>query len=180
MDRIERLIERTPILKNEYYKKCLKWASLSQANEVYGSILVKDNKILGEGRNRAVVHGCFKLEREIIQGLSNHAEVEALLDAIKKGYDVEGGDIYTAGYFDDEKRLFLHKEYTCVRCLPHMAKYGIKSIFIPTPEGWVERPFSEAKEEAHNFKNGTHKKRMRSAIKGYKVGDLKELVSYFD
>jgi len=168
MNRNEKIIQRIPILKDEYFRKCIQLAFNSKGEESYGSLLVKNDKIMGEGFNRATVHKKFKLERKIRQGYCNHAEVEALLDSIDNLYDVFYGDLYCAGYFLNEDRIFFQTKYTCTICPSHLEKYGIRNIFIPTPKGWFRRPLDEAKEEAKEFRGGTHKKRLEHCIKGYK------------
>ncbi len=174
MNRNEKILQKIPILKDEYFQRCLTLAFNSKGDERYGSILVKNEKIMGEGFNRATVHKKFKLERKIRQGYCNHAEVEALLDSLKKQYDVFLGDIYCAGYFKKEDKIFFQNEYTCTICPPHLETYGIKNIFLPTPEGWVKRPLDKAKEESKKFRMGTHKNRLIHSIKGYKFKNLEE------
>ncbi len=175
--KIEKLFDAAPILNDPIYRSCLILASESRSPEIYGSRVMKDNLFIGTGRNRAVVHRYFKLDREIVQGYSNHAEVEAVLDARREGWDVRGSDVYSAGYFRNEKQLFLHNLYTCSVCIPYLERLGIKNIYIPTPERWVKRPIEEAKEEAKWFKGDSHRRRLQVSMKGFKVDDFKGLVN---
>lgn len=171
-------MENPKIFSDKYYLHCLDLAKTSKGSERYGSLLIQNNKIIGEGHNRAIVHKYFKLERILRQGYANHAEIEALNQALFKEEEVEGSDIYCAGYFPDLKELFFHEEYTCTKCTPHLEKYGIKNIFLPTPSGWVKRPFKEAKEEAKKYQKGTgtHEKRINSSIRGHNFEDLLKII----
>ena len=96
-------IIRPPILDDERFLYCISLANLSKndrrSDTRIGSSLEKGKGVIGSGRNRAISHPKFRLERIIRQGWNNHAEIEALNDALDKGFSPEGGDLYTAGYF---------------------------------------------------------------------------------
>ena len=123
-------IIRPPILDDEKFICCISLATLckndKRSDERHGSILVKGDEIIGSGRNRAIAHPTFRLERIIRQGQHNHAPIEALNDALDKGLSPEGGDLYEAGYFFASGRLFLQEIYTCPICPPYLKKYGIE------------------------------------------------------
>lgn len=158
-------MELPKILQDEFYRKCINLATHSKGNERYGAILVLDNKIIGEGYNRAIVHPALKrLDRKIRQGMANHAEIEALNDALSKENKTENSEIYVAGYFPSSERLFFKTDYTCVKCIPHLITCGIQSISVPTPEGWRKKNVEEAYEEAKKFTHGTHQKRLEAMI----------------
>jgi hypothetical protein len=141
-----------------------------RSDERHGSILWKGNNIIGKGRNRAIAHPKFRLERIIRQGWDNHAEIEALNDALENGFLVEGGDVYTAGYFFRSGRLFLQRRYTCPVCPPYLKEYSIASINIPAPEGWVGKSVDQAMEEAKYFKGGNaYEKRQAACIGHYSI-----------
>ncbi len=162
-----------PMYADDYYIKCISLARMSKGHERYGSILVADGKIIGEGYNRAIAHPSFgRLERKIRQGMANHAEVEALNDALLKGFSTHGAEIYVAGYFPDSGRLFFHSEYTCVRCMPHMRNYGVACVCVPTPDYWVKRPLESAGDDARRYTNGTHTKRLDSVIGEFLITDM--------
>ncbi|HOW36959.1 MAG TPA: hypothetical protein PLK34_01805 [Candidatus Pacearchaeota archaeon] len=166
-------MEFPKIFDDEFYIKCINLATSSKGNERYGSILVLDSKIIGEGYNRAIVHPALeKLERRIRQGMANHAEIEALNDALFKGNKTENSDVYVAGYFPNSKRLFFKTEYTCVKCLPHLRNYEISNIYVPTPGGWIKKDLNEAYEEAKKFVNGTHQKRLEAMRGEFYISQL--------
>ena len=166
-------MELPKIFQDEFYRKCISLAVQSKGNERYGSILVLDNQIMGEGYNRAIVHPALqKLDRKIKQGMANHAEIEALNEALFKRNQTKNSELYVAGYFPDSKRLFFKTEYTCVKCIPHLIKYGVQNISVPAPEGWVKKEINKAYEEAKKFINGTHQKRLEVMIGEFYISQL--------
>jgi deoxycytidylate deaminase len=164
---------KTQIFKDIFYLECIRLAQQSKGNERYGSILVKDGEIIGKGFNRAIAHSSFgKLERKIKQGMANHAEIEALNDSLDNSKNVDGSDLYVAGYFPENNQLFFKKYYTCVKCLSHFKNYKIASIYVPTPEGWIKKDLEEATEEAQEFKQNTHKKRLKVILGNFFLSDI--------
>lgn len=170
------------IINNEYYKICIRNAKQSKAEgERYGAIIVKNGKILGEGYNRGIAHAKFKLDRILKQGYANHAEVEAMNDALTKGYDIDGSDIYVAGYFPKTGTLFFKTQFTCKLCIPYFKKFNIRHIFVPLPDRWNPRTIDECIEDSQLFKRGQiHQDRLKYLIGDYKIGLLKENVSQYD
>jgi len=146
------MIKNARIFSNPFYIDCLRMALTSKndkrQDQAFGAVLVNQGQIIGRGVNRAISHPRFKLERIIKQGWVNHAEVEALNDALVKQKNVEGGLIYVAGLFLALKLLFFQSEYTCVKCISPLRKYGIRGIMIPTPNGWIEKSIDEAETDA--------------------------------
>lgn len=170
-----RTTESPAIFSDPIYRQCLELAQSSKsAQERYGSLLIKDGYLLGSGYNRAIVHPSFpKLYRPIYQGYANHAEVEALNDGIMAGYDVDGAEIYVGGYFPKKDGLlFLHDEFTCRRCPPVLESYGITTINVPTPDGWVARTIHEAHAEAESYTGGTYNNRVESIIGLWTISNL--------
>lgn len=167
---------RAPILNNLFYVECIRLARLSKGDDQrYGSLLVKDGEIIGSGYNRAVAHFSFgKLKRVVYQGYSNHAEIEALNDALMKGLSVQSAEIYVGGYFPKENGLlFLKNEFTCLRCPPILTSYAISKINVPTPQGWISKNINEAMNEAESYKRGSiYKNRVRSVLGHWKITDL--------
>jgi len=172
----EKALAQPAILKNPFYKECIQLAMCSKsADQRYGSLLVKNGTILGRGYNRAVAHPSFgKLERVIYQGYSNHAEIEALNDAIAKGYDVKHAEIYVGGYFPKKNGLlFLKNEFTCLKCPPIIKSFAVTSINIPSPQGWLSKNPDEATDEARNYiSGGIYKNRLSSVLGQWTVNDL--------
>ena len=169
-------IQPAPILFDQIYLECIRLAQFSKgASQRYGSIVSKDGVILGRGYNRAVAHPSFgKLQREIYQGYSNHAEVEAVNDALANGKDVSGTEIFVGGYFPKQNGLlFLKNEFTCLRCPPILKSYGISVINVPTPGGWLQRDVDEAMTEAKAYTNGgTYKNRLLSVLGKWTIANL--------
>jgi hypothetical protein len=170
------------LFEDEYYLMCISLATLSKSGgERYGSILVKDGMIIGKGFNRAIAHRYIRLERKIKMGYANHAEIEAMNNAMDNGFDISGADLYCAGYFPLPHTGFslpnrLHIKdgavYTCVKCPPHMEKYGIARIVVPTPIGWSEMSMEAAARCAIDFKYSPHEKRISAVPTTYTLEDL--------
>lgn len=168
------------ILCDERYLYCISLANLSKndrrTGQRFGSILTKNGQIIGKGFNRAVNHPRFKLERVIRQGWVNHAEIEAINDALNRDYDVNDSELYVAGYFLESEQLFFQERYSCRRCPPIIEKYGIRinSIHIPTPDKWTRRTMREAWEEAKEFRGSAYDERRRECIGNYPIGLIKD------
>ena len=162
------------LANDELYLECIHLAMQSKGKEErYGSIVVKEGEVIGKGWNRAVSHPSFrqKLQRVIRQGWVNHAEIEAMNDALEHD-SIEDADIYVAGYFPQNGQLFFKRDYTCVRCPPHMKEYGIRNVYVPIPEEWLQKSISDAETEARKYINGTHEKRVRAVIRGYSIQSI--------
>jgi deoxycytidylate deaminase len=170
------LMATAPILTDPLYVGCITLAGQTKndhrCSEQYGSLLVKDGKVLGGGWNKCITHPQFRLERKIRQGWINHAEVEALNDVLDEKRNPRGATVYVAGFFCSTGRLFLHREYTCIRCISPLVEHGIESICIPAPEGWVTKPIAEALTDARLFTNGTGSKREQSCLGDYRIESI--------
>lgn len=177
------------IVKDPLFIRCLSLAALSKGTtERYGSLLVKDGEVLGQGYNRAIAHPSFgRLERILRMGYANHAEVEAMDQGLQSlGVDtLEGYDIYVGGYFpkpmedfEQPGRLFMKKGavFTCVRCIPYFERYNLRNIFVPTLNGWSSLAVAEAKEIAEEYKydgkDGTHTKRCAAQDGDFTISDV--------
>ena len=170
------------LFEDEYYLRCISLARLSKGQgERYGSLLVKDGHTIGMGYNRAIAHPSFHLERLIRMGQVNHAEIEAMNDALKVCDDLEGSDIYCAGYFpkpDDKFQKPNHlmirsgAYYTCFLCLPHMRKYKISSICVPTEIGWAQMTLDQASASAELFRDNRHEMRRKIVSTSYTLDDI--------
>jgi deoxycytidylate deaminase len=161
------------MFSDEHYLRCIRLAACSKGKERYGSIMIAEGRIIGEGYNQAIAHPAFgRLEREIRQGMANHAEIEAMNNALANGFCIEGSILYVAGYFPKTGLLFFKQDYTCVRCLPHLRNYGIESICIPSPEGWLAKTLEAAGDEAKKYTKGTHRKRLEAAVGEFFISEL--------
>jgi len=136
----------------------------SGATERYGSVLVKDGRILGQGRTRAIANKYFRLERRIRQGSYNHAEIEAMNDALANQHEIIGSEIYVAGFFPKIGRLFFKPIFTGKACSKHFVSYSIDTIYVPMPDGWVARTLEQACEEAKEFWGNSHEKRQERCV----------------
>jgi deoxycytidylate deaminase len=135
------------IFKNQIYQECIELSKNSKsANIRFGSLLVVDEQIVGQGWNRLVD------KSDIVRmGYANHAEVNAINDALKEDVDLAEGKIFVAGMFPDGS-YYLPREkiYTCEKCPKKLVDFGVSEVNIPQSDNWysmtVERAFETAKE----------------------------------
>ena len=169
------------ILANRFYLRCIELALQSKndkrQDQAFGAVLVKSGEIIGEGRNRAIVHPRFRLERIVRQGYVNHAEVEALNDALMQRRDVNGGLVYVAGFFMRNGFLFFQNKFTCKICISPLRKYLIEGIAVPTPNAWIERSLDEAEADARECNGSRYDHRQSVLIGNYSIGLAKEALA---
>lgn len=168
-----------PILSDPLYRECIRLAQLSRGeSQRYGARCVKDGVVIGSGYSRAIVHFSFgKLERIIRQGIRNHAEIEALNDALMNGSDVTGSELFVAGYFPKLHGLLnLKREYTCILCPPILKKYGVSRIYVPAPQGWIPKTIDQALAEGRKYKSSvkgeTENRRIAAVMGNWTLSDL--------
>ena len=151
------------ILDDDLYQRCISLAMRSRSgSERYGSLVIRDGEILGEGYNRAIAHPSFgRLERILRMGYANHAEVEAMDAALRAGHPLEGADVYVGGYFVETGALYVKSRahFSCTRCVPFFERYGIRQVVVPTPRGWEGMTLGEAAETARGFLGDTYGRR---------------------
>jgi hypothetical protein len=164
------------ILADSYYLRCISLALRSKGEERFGCLAVKNGEVIGEGFNRAIATPAFKLDRIIRQGYANHAEIEAMNDALSKGYDIRGCELFTAGYFPDLGRLEFTDQYNCMKCIPYMERYGIAGLNDPMPNGWVKKSLGLALAQAKVYTNGIHQKRINASIGNFSIDLYRELL----
>lgn len=161
-------MQNPEILGDEKYRECIGLVLRSKgARERYGAILIGEGEIIGRGYNRSIAHASFpgiRLKRVIRQGYANHAEVEAINDALLTGKSVEGAGVYVAGYFPSNGNLFLHDTFTCDRCAKIMSEWGVRAVYVPSMRGWIERPIAVALEEAGVLLRGMGKHESRISL----------------
>jgi hypothetical protein len=118
----------------------------------YGSLLLKDGVIIGRGYNHR--NNGIELIDMRKGNLGNHAEVHALDDALRGGFDVRGSTLYAAGYFPNTGLLFIREElsYSCEECPVYLQDYGVVEIRVPLLTGWGELRIYDALSYARKFK----------------------------
>jgi hypothetical protein len=140
---------------DRYAKECLVLAGQCKTNVGFGAVFVKNNKILGKGRNRLATDK----DRLMIPrtDYAIHAEQSAILDAIENGYDVRNGHIYVLGMCllgKNKGRLTTRTEkiFVCSKC-PHVfLKYNI-GVHIPHVSGWMKLSAEESLEIGNKVAN---------------------------
>ena len=140
---------------DRYGKVCLQFAKQCKTDVGFGAVFVKNNQILGMGRNRWATDEDRKSIPRTDYAI--HAEQSAILDAIKKGYDVPNGHVYVLGICLQGKNkgsLTTRTEriFVCSKC-PHVfLKYNI-SVHIPHISGWMKISAQESLEIGNRVAN---------------------------
>jgi hypothetical protein len=135
--------------QDEYGKICLRFAKQCRTEVGFGATFVDRNGYLaGVGRNRLATN----FDRRMIPhtDYAIHAEQSAILDAILKGYDIIGGQVFVLGLCLTGKakgKLTTRTEriFVCRKCPHVLTKYDI-SVNIPYITGWMNIPAKEAME----------------------------------
>lgn len=96
--------------KNQYaqfLQRCYELADIAKAKgeSPVGSVIVKDNKIIGEG---------YEMSRQL-HDITRHAEIVALLDALKKVPDISDAILFT-------------NVEPCILCAYAIRHYKIKEV----------------------------------------------------
>lgn len=168
------------LFDDPYFQRCIELSRLTDAPETHGALIEYGGTIIGEGRNRAIAHKDFKLDRVIRMGFSNHAEVEAMNDALMHGYSLKGTTIYVAGIMVNENNLlYIADHFSCVKCIPYMRKFGVSGVHVPTRSGWKYFDTDQAFETAQFFKKFTYEKRL-AEIKKHGVWTYEDYTAYLN
>ncbi len=113
-------------------KKVAETESLDEKHRT-GAVIVKNEKLLGQGANGSMLHKRWGCIRKLIKaptgklyGLcsgcspKNHAEQKAIATVLKAGERTEGADLYLWGHW-----------WCCQSCWAAMIKAGIKNVYLP-------------------------------------------------
>lgn len=135
-------------INDKYGKICLEWARQCKTKIGFGAVLVKNNIIIGQGRNRHSTPN----DRFLIPGIdyASHAEQSCILDALRHGYDVTKGTVYVLGLCLSGKNkgtLTTRTEHVfiCSKCPRTFIKFNV-SVCIPHINGWSLLEAKEAME----------------------------------
>ncbi|HMG93899.1 MAG TPA: nucleoside deaminase [Chryseolinea sp.] len=118
---MEKRDKETNAADHEFMKRAMELSQLAISDgrgDPFGSVLVKDGKIIGEGWNKT----------RLLKDPSAHAEIEAIRDACKKldKTDLSGSAIYTSAQ-------------PCPMCLSLIYLTGIKRIYYCIPHSKIEK-----------------------------------------
>jgi deoxycytidylate deaminase len=129
----DRVINYVPE-NNQYMKKARSYSLLESQDDNFktGSVIVKDNKIIGLGANGSDYHKTHQCERikqniptgqdyELCEGChpKNHSEPTAIRDAKEKNNDINGADLYLWGHW-----------WCCESCWNAMMQTNIKNVYL--------------------------------------------------
>lgn len=127
---------------NKFGAECLKLAQNSKGTIKFGALLVKNGRILGRGWNRLA----SKDERAKMRYVDYciHAEQAAILDAMLRHRNLEGGSIYVLGT-NKNGTLTVRTErvFVCRKCPNALRQFGL-TVHIPHIRGWVELTAEQA------------------------------------
>ncbi len=119
---------------NVYMSAAKEYARLYSLDKTMpaGSVIVSNKNIIGYGTNGSDYHNSNICERvrlniptgqgyELCEGChpKNHSEVKAIEDALVKGFDLTGSELYLWGHW-----------WLCRWCRDRMAKVKIKTIYL--------------------------------------------------
>jgi guanine deaminase len=118
---LERHNKETSAADHEFMKRALELSQLAMTDgdgDPFGSVLVKDGKIIGEGWNKT----------RLLNDPSAHAEIEAIREACKErdDMDLKGSVIYTSAQ-------------PCPMCLSLIYQTGIKKVYYCIPHSEIEK-----------------------------------------
>lgn len=125
---------------NDYWQRCIELALQGRSeNQRYGALVVLDQKIIGEGRNRLLGRTeVFPFRTSFFLHAETSAIGAAILNVGEK--NVAGATVYVSGFFVQEKKfLIIRKKVTntCLSCSRLYQKFGLQAAFM-TKDGWVD------------------------------------------
>lgn len=125
-------------LNDEYGKICLAMAKQCRTDVGFGAVLVANNRIIGQGRNRLATDEDRAMLSHVDYAI--HAEQDAILDAIRNGWYINGSNIYVLGIClagKNKGRLTTRTEHVfiCRKCPHAFIRYNT-TINIPHVDGW--------------------------------------------
>lgn len=126
-------------LNDTYGKICLELAKQCKTDVGFGAVLVKNNEIIGTGRNRLATERDRKMLTHVDYAI--HSEQAAIVDALNKGYDVTGCYVYVLGICligKNKGTLTTRTEpiFICSKCPHTFIRYNI-TVHIPHINGWL-------------------------------------------
>ncbi|MEX2054056.1 MAG: deaminase [Candidatus Colwellbacteria bacterium] len=119
---------------NEYLVAAKEYARENSLDKTMptGSVVVKEGKIIGISGNGSEYHNDNECERvklniptgegyELCEGChpNNHSESRAVRDAMAKGYDPKGSDLYLWGHW-----------WCCEPCWSAMEEAGVSNVYL--------------------------------------------------
>lgn len=124
------------VLSDPFWRRCIDLALRSQGKEQrYGSVVIKNGKIIGEGWNRLLGRGePFPFRTSFFL----HAEKAAIGQALLEIKSLVGARLCVSGLLVEEKRpiVFKNPTSTCVGCAKLYPRFGI-DLWSMTPNGRI-------------------------------------------
>lgn len=134
-------------LKDKIGKECLLLAHNSKAQVGFGAVLMRGRAIIGRGWN----HQPKPEERGFLTHVDYaiHAEQACVVDALRKGFDIDGSKIYVLGLVlsgPEKGKLTVRKQkvFICKKCSASVLEKLNIPVYIPHVTGWVKLSPQEA------------------------------------
>jgi deoxycytidylate deaminase len=141
-----------------WFEKAAQVAKLSKCDKAQcGTVIVKDNQIIGQGYNSPPgKKRCNIKKSEYDQKVTDktcciHAEQRAILDALKKGNNLQGSFLYFMR-IKDNKKTFAGEPY-CTICSKMALDTGIKEFILWHQDGIKSYDTEEYNELSFNYKS---------------------------
>lgn len=149
--------------RDRFGKACIGEAKLSKSNIGFGAVLVKNNRIIGRGRNTLPT----KQERTVLNYIDYaiHAEQQCVVDALLKGKNISGAEIYVVGVImrgPKKGTIAFQSSFVCRNCPPSVLLRFKLSVHIPTSHGWKKVSPATAAKSSKKFHGTGHWKRIAS------------------
>ena len=134
----------------------------------FGSLIVKDGKIIGRGWNHKAGPEEARGPGQIRMGYAFHAEVAALNDAIGRGHDVKGAEVYVAGFFPEDRMVYIPKRphFSCDHCPRYLTAQEIRGVKVPSRKSWAFLPTAKVVAMGKDY----HRKRLAKTISREQIG----------
>ncbi|MBX4190398.1 hypothetical protein KW791_03845 [Candidatus Parcubacteria bacterium] len=127
------------VAQDPHWIKCIELALRSKSEDQrYGSLIILNNHIIGEGWNRLLKKSePFPFPTSFFL----HAEIAAIGEAIGRNSEkgIAGATVYVAGFFVKSRRplILKHITNTCVNCTKKYPRFKLNAAFI-SRFGWVQ------------------------------------------
>ncbi len=125
-----------------------------------GTVIIKGGKIIGKGFNSPALNDekyrrCLEDKSSLDEKVTDktccpHAEQRAMMDALKKGYDLTGSSIYFTSVDENGDRLKSGEPY-CTHCSKMALDLGVGTWFLEKEEGTVMYDSSEYHEISYKY-----------------------------
>ena len=137
----------------------------------FGAIIVNEGKEVSKGVNKPVYEDdyckiCMREEASIPPRTraeyckALHAEQWAVINALKKGEDIEGAVLVVTGFNPNSRENVVYNRFSCTLCVRTMVPTGLAGVVTVTPEGAKYKPMRQVYEEAYSVLRDVDRERI--------------------